>query len=85
MDSKLSELLKSSRHRTANRVKKFLLDNTNIDLDIKDKNGYAALHLACLSGNLATVKILVENKAKLDFPDDRGNSPLHFAARLSEN
>ena len=85
IDLKLSRLLKSSDPRAAKKVKAFLINNSNIDLDIKDKNGYAALHLACLSGNLATVKILVENKAKLDFPDDRGNSPLHFAARLSEN
>ena len=85
MDSKLSKLLRSSDPRFAKKVEKFLLNNLNIDLDIKDKNGYAALHLACLSGNLATVKILVENNAKLDFPDDKGNSPLHLAARLSEN
>ena len=80
-ESEFSEFLTSTRLGRSRKVESFLLSHTNFDLDFKDKNGCAALHLACLSGHLDTVKILVENKAKLDFPDDRGNSPLHIVAR----
>ena len=42
----------------------------------QDKLGWTALHFAAQEGNVAIVDLLLKNKAKVDFVDIHGNSPL---------
>ena len=62
---------------------------SNEDMGINAQNpigGSAALHLACVSGNLPLVQLLVEKGAKVDLKNVGGMTPLHIACdrRYSE-
>uniref|UniRef100_A0A4W3GKR7 Transient receptor potential cation channel, subfamily A, member 1a n=1 Tax=Callorhinchus milii TaxID=7868 RepID=A0A4W3GKR7_CALMI len=48
-------------------------------LNIPDKTHCSPLHLALHGGNMETIKICIENGAKLDFQQDDIPAPLHFA------
>ena len=45
----------------------------------RDNFGQTPLHLCCLSGNLNTVKVLVEQDVELEAVDFNGNSPRKLA------
>lgn len=50
------------------------------DPDIRDSNGWTALHYACQFGDLKSVQILVENKATVDCFSNNKRTPLHLAS-----
>ena len=50
------------------------------DPNIKDSNGWSALHYACDLGDLQSVKILVETKALIDTYSNNQRIPLHLAS-----
>ena len=50
------------------------------DPNIKDSNGWSALHYACDLGDLQSVKILVETKAIIDTYSNNQRIPLHLAS-----
>lgn len=45
-----------------------------------DPNGSTPLHTACLKGNTAIAKLLLQHKAAVDVADSDGLLPLHVAA-----
>jgi len=47
-------------------------------------SGVTDLHVACLTGDLDLVEILIEDDTDLDAPTDRGTTPMHLAASLGE-
>jgi ankyrin repeat protein len=50
------------------------------DPNIKDSNGWTALHYACEFGDFGSVKILVENRAIIDFFSNNHRTSLHLAS-----
>ena len=50
------------------------------NIELKHHRGQTALDLACESGDVKTVRILMEHNAKLSF-DQAGNTGLHIAAK----
>lgn len=51
----------------------------NLNLDIIDKFGQTALHIACSKGFIDVVKILIKKGASLNLVDKEGLSPLKLA------
>ncbi|XP_059200003.1 protein phosphatase 1 regulatory subunit 27b [Centropristis striata] len=66
------------RHGELERIGRFLRAG-RVDLDTVYLSGMAALHEAVLSGNLETVKLLVEHGADVHQRDEEGWTPLHMA------
>lgn len=56
----------------------FLIDR-NVDLDVSDKNGYTALHLAALRGRVAVTRLLLHAGAELDCRTLAGETALEIA------
>lgn len=54
------------------------------DLDIKDQNGFSALHYASQNQLIEIVKTLLDNGAMVDIKDSDGNTPLCKAIYYSE-
>ena len=54
----------------------------NIDLDMKDKLGYTALHVAVGNNSAACVKTLIGLGADLDVANNEGETPLILGSRL---
>lgn len=46
------------------------------DVDARDKDGCSSLHLACDSGNVNVVSVLLHHGAKWDITDKHGHTPL---------
>lgn len=56
--------------------------NNGVNINVKDKDGMAALHHAALNGRLEIVRLLLANSAKIDVKNDtEGNTPLHCAVQ----
>lgn len=47
---------------------------------MRSQTGDMALHYAAMSGDLLTLKILIDESAPIDEAGDLGNTPLHLAA-----
>lgn len=47
-------------------------------MDYVDKEGSQSVHLACQSGNLRCVKLLVAAGARVDCTDSKGRQPIHY-------
>jgi ankyrin repeat protein len=62
-------------------LKKMLLLGS--DPNIKDSNGWTALHYACQLGELECVKILINNKADINAFSNNQRTPLHLAAKMN--
>ncbi|HBL98623.1 TPA: hypothetical protein DDZ86_03200 [Candidatus Dependentiae bacterium] len=68
-------------HGRIEAVKKYLEEDC-LDIDELNLDGNAAIHIACKSGNLRMVKLLVENDADIDVKTFCSeNSPLHIACK----
>lgn len=61
------------------RVITLLLDN-RADVEAKDVDGFSALARAVLNSHLGAAKLLVARDANVISPNNRGRTPLHFAA-----
>lgn len=57
----------------------FLLDKSDIDINVRDKQNWTPLHHACAREKTHVVKTLIERGADLTAVDDEGYTPLHRA------
>jgi len=58
-----------------------LLAHPDIDVNVKDKDGYTPLYSACSSGSTSCVReMLKDSRVKVNEPDRDGYSPLDIAA-----
>lgn len=61
---------------------KLILDNYNIDINQKSKDGTTPLLLSALLGKFEIFNLLLEYKADIGLADDENNTPLHVASDL---
>ncbi|MBC7884153.1 MAG: ankyrin repeat domain-containing protein, partial [Saprospiraceae bacterium] len=54
----------------------FLINNFKIDMDIRDKLGWSALHYAVAKRNVLLINKLIERNADIEVKDNYGNTPL---------
>lgn len=59
-------------------IELLLKKNVNVNQQTV-KSGNTALHILCLSGELALVKKLIDNKANINLANYNGETPLHIA------
>lgn len=59
--------------------------NTGVDMDIRDSEGWAPLHIVCLHGYAGIVRLLLDHGADVNArtATEHGNTPLHLACRYS--
>ncbi|CAF1099861.1 unnamed protein product [Rotaria sordida] len=57
---------------------RLLLENDKSIINIKDNEGFSALHLACLNGNLIMVKYFCEQGADVTLVDNELHSLIHW-------
>jgi len=58
-----------------------MIDNgSDMDMTIDKQNGWSALHMACVIGDVDTVKRLIDAHANINIDDNNGWTPLHDAA-----
>lgn len=55
----------------------YLINETNIDLNQADRNGYTPLHFAVQENNYSVVEALLQKEAVIDPVDRFGNTPLY--------
>ena len=75
---KIIESRKENKHEV---LKKMLLLGS--DPNIKDSNGWTALHYACQYGDLESVKILIDHHADINSFSNNKRTPLHLAAKMN--
>jgi ankyrin repeat protein len=75
-------ILASSEGRT--KVVRYLLEETETNVNVKDKKGGTALLYAVTNGHLDVVKLLVEGRANPNSQDRYGDTALHYAS-ISDN
>lgn len=54
-----------------------LINETNINLNQADRNGYTPLHFAVQENNYSVVEALIQKNAAIDSIDKFGNTPLY--------
>ncbi|KAI1099976.1 putative ankyrin repeat protein [Jackrogersella minutella] len=65
--------------RPDNKILKFLI-RRKAQLNVADKQGRRAVHLACIMPSDDWIKALVDAGAEIDVADKLGRKPIHFAA-----
>jgi ankyrin repeat protein len=55
------------------------LVSVGADMNAKDNDGFAPLHVACFEGHVQVVKVLQEHGADIEIEDNDGWRPLHCA------
>ena len=75
---KIIESTEKNKHEV---LKKMLLLGS--DPNLKDSNGWTALHYAAQIGDLESVKILIDKKADINAFSNNGRTALHFAAKMN--
>jgi hypothetical protein len=55
------------------------------NVNLKDTNGWTALHFAAGANSVETVQVLVQHGAKLDVEANNGYTPIQWAQRLSND
>ena len=86
---KIVKILKNDNHKIIESkegkkhevLKEMLLLGS--DPNIKDSNGWTALHYACHNGVIESVKILVEHNADINSFSNNKRTPLHLAAKMN--
>lgn len=73
VDARFTKLHKACLLNDEAQVKKHL---HRIDNNSHDSSNRYPLHLACVNGNFAIVKLLIENKADPNVQDNDGNTPI---------
>ena len=66
-------------HRGNDQVAELLLHHGKVDVNSKDSAHMTALHLACVSGNAAISKMLLEQGADIRAKSTELMTPLHTA------
>ena len=69
-----------SKEKNKHEVLKKMLDMGS-DPNIKDSNGWTALHYACQNGDFDSIKILLNNDADINTYSNNQRTPLHLAAK----
>ena len=65
------------------KVAKLLLEDSKIDLNVKDDDGKSALILAARNGNHRSARILLQNSnINVNVHDEFGQTPLILAAKM---
>jgi ankyrin repeat protein len=79
-----AEIFRSARAGSAENVKHLLSLN---EASAKDTTlfGTTLLHSASKSGNMALIRLLIQEEAHVDAQDEDGESPLHGAMARSDN
>lgn len=49
------------------------------DVNAKDKQGFAPLHVACMSGDVGAARCLLKHGADVGVTNEKGSTPLHWA------
>ncbi len=59
--------------------------STGVDMDIRDSDGWAPLHIVCLHGYTDLVRLLIEEGADVNArtTNEWAHTPLHLACRYS--
>lgn len=71
-------------HTTGIKMLKFLI-RRKAQLNVTDRQGRRAVHLACTSRHADGIKSLAEADAEVDVKDRFGRMPIHFAASSSSD
>uniref|UniRef100_A0A8C5HQN6 Serine/threonine-protein phosphatase 6 regulatory ankyrin repeat subunit C-like n=1 Tax=Gouania willdenowi TaxID=441366 RepID=A0A8C5HQN6_GOUWI len=61
-----------------------MLVSNGADVNIRNKDGRSALHMAAMYGRFTGSQILIQNGGEVDCVDKKGNTPLHVAARYGQ-
>ena len=77
----IHKIIESKNDKKHEVLKNMLLLGS--DPNIKDSNGWTALHYACQYGDIESVKILIENKADKNAFSNNKRTPLHLAAKMN--
>lgn len=56
-----------------------------VDINYRNTSGCTALHYACMFSNAKIVALLCEAGANPIIPDNKGNTPLHYAAKITDD
>lgn len=74
----------ATKNGDANVVRCLLKLNRKIAIDMKNKNGRSALHMAVIAKDINIVKVLLENNADPNIKDHDMQTPLHMASELAD-
>jgi len=59
-----------------------LLAHPDIDVNLKDEDGYTPFYFACLNGRISCVReMLKDSRVKVNEPDNDGCTPLWWSSR----
>ncbi len=67
------------------KVNSLISRGVNVNDRSRDAYGYGPLHFAVLHQKLAMIRLLLENKARVDLRDNFGSTPLHMVAFVSSD
>eukprot|EP00467_Chlorarachnion_reptans_P012635 CAMPEP_0114517910 /NCGR_PEP_ID=MMETSP0109-20121206/18156_1 /TAXON_ID=29199 /ORGANISM="Chlorarachnion reptans, Strain CCCM449" /LENGTH=411 /DNA_ID=CAMNT_0001698483 /DNA_START=17 /DNA_END=1252 /DNA_ORIENTATION=- len=73
-------ILEHARYGEPEELKKVLESSGSDGVDYKSSNGCSGLHYASVNGHAECVKLLIDAKAS-HFPNESGNTPLHWATQ----
>lgn len=73
------------RGKYSHEVVDLLLKTGSAKVDLRDRQGMSPLHLACQSGNAASVKTLLDHGSCTMMQDNHGCHALHYAADSGNN
>lgn len=85
--SPLHYLVRSNPPEDQQQLYRIILDlyvEKRGDINSQSKHGEAALHQACLRGNIAAVKFLLANNANINMLNKIGETCLHYAVRAGQ-
>ncbi len=75
----------NTMHLAANMGRAGYLDKIlaigEVDPDIMTQTGFTAMHLAVLSGQVESVKVLIDRGAKVNLRSRTGEAPIHLAVK----
>jgi len=74
-----STALHFAARRGNDQVAELLVHHAKVDVNAKDSTHMTALHLACVSGNVAISKMLLERGADIRAKSTELMTPLHIA------
>ena len=77
-----SALWYTIHYGTFSTVKR-VLEQPNVQVDVKHKHGRTALHLAVFAGRIGFVHLLLSSGSEPDLQDDSGHSPWDWACRFN--
>lgn len=61
-------------------VKTLIQNDTDVNINLNDKNGWIALHTACAFGQVSIAEMLLNHGANVNLKDTQGWSPIFVAA-----